>query len=115
MRVEIFKEEEFESVQGYKPIEQETACMKVRNEDKWLISTTDNTMISKLKRKFLESKGLWKAYKEITIDKQTKKEEITTYFFEVPKNAVAFRTGIKRETHLTEEQRKAVSERFKKK
>jgi len=115
MRVEIFKEEEFESIQGCKPIEQETACMKVRNEDKWLISTTDNTMISKLKRKFIESKGLWKAYKEITINKQTKKEEITTYFFEVPKNAVTFRTGIKRETHFTDEQRKAIGERFRKK
>lgn len=109
MRVEIFKEEEFEVLKGYKNFEQEIVCVKTRDEDKWEISVTDNTMLTKLRKRFLKSEGKWKAYKEVSSS-----GNIQCYYFDIPSNGISFKSGGRtKRTPMSEEQRKAASARMK--
>ena len=86
--------------------EQETTIVFTRNDTHMQIYTSDNTMLTKLKRLVKEDGGLWKCW----CAGLNSGGNPTGYFFEGPKNMLTLR-GKKRE--LTEEQKLASANRMK--
>mgnify|MGYP003332682184 CR=1 FL=1 len=100
--------------------EQETTINVNRSEDRMIIFTSDNTMLTKLKKKaFLlatddvEGGGQirqdWKCWEgSPNVD-----GEPTGYFFSAPKQLLSFRSEQRAERELTDEQREVLRNRMK--
>ena len=99
--------DEINTISGTSYEEQETCITYMHKDNTALISTNDNTVINKLKKKMQSSPNSYKCFIRCN------KENIDNYFFEVPKKLISFR-GDRPKRELTEEQRKAISERAKK-
>ena len=86
--------------------EQETTIVFTRNDTCMQIYTSDNTMLTKLKKLIKEDSGVWKCWcAGLNGDNNP-----TGYFFEGPKSMLTIRSK-KRE--LSEEQKESVRERFR--
>jgi len=83
--------------------EQETVVTYSRNDDKAVIYTTDSTVMTKLDK-------MGGVYKRVKESKESGVVVAVTY--EAPKRLISFRSKIMRR-NLTDEQRKALSERMK--
>ncbi len=84
--------DEIETVKCF-GVEQETIVSTTRNDDTMIIMSSDNTMITKLKKNLIDG-GEWKCY-EGGRDNQG---NILCYYFEAPKCMLSFRKAkIKRE------------------
>lgn len=94
--------------------EQETAINWMRNDDIALICTSDFTVVTRIAKAMAKDPDNYKCYYyETNRDKETGR--LGNYFFEVPKKLISFRA--ERDPNgpgMSEEQRKAVGERFKK-
>ena len=84
--------------------EQETSITFERNSDKMTIWTSDNTMVTKLKKLITKNP---QAYKLVSIS--TYEGQPVAYEIEAPKNFLTLKTG---ERTLTDEQRAALAERI---
>lgn len=89
---------------------QETNITWLRNDNKIVISTSDNTFITKMKSTMQRDPDNYKCYYyEGNIDKKTGK--VFAYVFEVDKKLLTFRVArITRE--LTDDERKQLAERL---
>lgn len=86
--------------------EAETTVCVGKNDKVITICSSDNTMITKIKRAALKNIGNWKCWE----GSRSSDGKLHSYFFEAPKKALSFRGGNKKE--MTEEARQAVRERF---
>ena len=106
--------EEIESVLCNRS-EQQTAVSWYRDDAKIVLCTSDNTMITKMRRYVEKNPDTYKCfYYETNRDLDTGK--LGNYFFEFPANCLSFRSGgakKRKPRAMSEEQRAAVSERFK--
>lgn len=92
--------------------EQETAINWLRDDDIAIVCTSDFTMVTKLSKAMAKDPDNYKCfYYECNRDKETGR--LGNYFFEVPKKLISFRAE-REGSPMSEEQRKAVGERFKK-
>ena len=95
--------------------EQETSINWLRDDELALICTSDYTMVTKIARAMAKDPENYKCYYyETNRDKKTGR--LGNYFFEVPKKLINLRSsaGKKKSNKVwTEEERKAVGERFK--
>ena len=85
----------------------ETVINFSRNDDVCNLYTTDNTIITKMKR-VMRKNSEYKCY----VNSVDTDHNPTSYCFEFPKKRLSFRTPIKR-NKMTEEQRKEARERFR--
>ena len=94
--------------------EQETSINWFRDDKIALICTSDYTMVTRIAKAMAKDPDNYKCYYyETNRDKKTGR--LGNYFFEVPKKLITFRAEReKRVTNYTEEQRKAIGERFRK-
>ena len=87
---------------------QETAINFCRDDDRMIISVSDNTMMTKLirvMRKNPEAFTIWEAGRDHN-------GYVGGYNIECSKNLLSLKSGKKKKREMTEEQRKAVRERF---
>lgn len=106
------KANEIKSVKVSKEF-QEVGIEYLRDEDIATMSVTDNTMVTKIKRLCSEAPDAYKCYVG-SYNPDT--GEPDSYIVKFPKNLLSFRKPSNRpKRQLTEEQRKAVGERFRKK
>lgn len=95
--------------------EQETAINWMRDDDIAVVCTSDYTVVTRIGRAMARDPENYKCYYyESNRDKQTGR--LGNYFFEIPKKLISFRAEKEKSTKapMTEEQRKAVGERFRK-
>ena len=95
--------------------EQETAINWMRDDDIATICTSDYTVVTRISRAMARDPKNYRCYYyESNRDKETGR--LSNYFFEIPKNLISFRSEREKSNkkELTDEQRKAVAERFRK-
>ena len=95
--------------------EQETCINWLRDDDIIQICTSDPTMVTKLAKMVEKDPESYKCfYYESNRDKDTGR--LGNYFFELPKKLLSFRTFSEKKSkrELSEEERKAIGERFRK-
>ena len=90
--------------------EREISIVKTAVDDVWSIYVSDNSMLTKIKRAMKQPGGerikCWEAGRVDGFP--------TGYFFEMPTECIAFKARKKtRKKPLTDEQRKAIGERFR--
>ena len=91
--------------------EQETAINWMRDDDIALICTSDYTVVTRISKAMAKDPDNYKCYYyESNRDKDTGR--LGNYFFEVPKKLISFRSE-RDGKPMSEDQRKAVGERFK--
>lgn len=95
------------TLMGNSSDEQETSIVFERNSDKMSIWTSDNTMVTKLKKLMTNNPKEYKLVSISTCDGQP-----VAYEFEAPKKLLTLKTNIPIPT-LTDEQRAAKAERMK--
>lgn len=95
------------TLMGNSSDEQETSIVFERNSDKMSIWTSDNTMVTKLKKLLTNNPKEYKLVSISTCDGQP-----VAYEFEAPKKLLTLKTNIPIPT-LTDEQRAAKAERMK--
>lgn len=95
------------TLMGNSSDEQETSIVFERNSDKMSIWTSDNTMVTKLKKLMTNNPKEYKLVSISTYDGQP-----VAYEFEAPKKLLTLKTNIPIPT-LTDEQRAAKAERMK--
>ena len=107
MTTKIVKPEEMVSVKC--EMESQELCINsYRDEDKMHISVTDNIMLTKIKRSAMKSPDLFHIEAQIN-----EKGEVEVYNITAPKKLLSIR-GVLSTRTLTEEQRRAASERMHK-
>ena len=95
--------------------EQETTINWMRDDDIAVVCTSDYTVVTRISKAMAKDPGTYKCYYyESNRDKQTGR--LGNYFFEIPKKLISFRSGSEKSNKapMSEEQRKAVGERFRK-
>ena len=90
--------------------EQEVTFSSYRGDNTIEVYASDNTWITKLKRAWAKNVDNWKCF--ATKDKEG---NVVGYFFEMPKNALSVKSGIKYTRNFSAEQLARVSEMGKKK
>ena len=90
--------------------EREVSLVKTAVDDVWSVYVSDNSMLTKIKRAMKQPGGerikCWEAGR---VDRFP-----TGYFFEMPAECISIRARKKtRKNPLTDEQRKAIGERFR--
>ena len=98
---------EVQTVKGIKSAERETSIHWSFKDDNVIVSTTDNTFITKMKRRLLSDPDHYKCFAF-----ENKDGTVDSYEFEFPLKCLSFRNFSKRS--MTEEQRKAVADRMRK-
>ena len=89
---------------------QETAINFMRDDNKMIISCSDNTMMTKFIRvikKNPDAFKIWEAGRDYN-------GFVDGYNIECSKTLLSLKSGKKKKREMTEEQRKAIGERFKK-
>ena len=95
--------------------EQETSINWMRDDTSAVICTSDYTVVTRIARAMARDPKNYRCYYyECNRDKETGR--LGNYFFEIPKKLVSFRADREKSAkkEMTEEQRKAISERFRK-
>ena len=92
-------------IKGLSSEEQETTVQMSRTEDVAYVWTSDNVVVTKIKKLMGRAPDQWKLVKIST----NAAGEPVGYFFECPKNLVGFRAPY----NMSDEDKKAKSERFK--
>ena len=90
--------------------EQEVTFSSYRGDNTIEVYASDNTWITKLKRAWARNVDNWKCF--ATKDKEG---NVVGYFFEMPKNALSVKSGIKHTRNFSAEQLARVAEMGKKK
>ena len=90
--------------------EQEVTFSSYRGDNTIEVYASDNTWITKLKRAWAKNVDNWKCF--ATKDKEG---NVVGYFFEMPKNALSVKSGIKYTRNFSAEQLARVAEMGKKK
>ena len=90
--------------------EQEVTFSSYRGDNTIEVYASDNTWITKLKRAWAKNVDNWKCF--ATKDKEG---NVVGYFFEMPKNALSVKSGIKYIRNFSVEQLARVAEMGKKK
>ena len=90
---------------------QEVAINFLRDDKIAVMTVTDNTMITKLKKLVEKDPDNYKCY---ICSRDPDTGEPHGYIFEFPKKCLSFRAVSTKKRTMTEEQRKAVAARFKK-
>ena len=90
--------------------EQETTVTMMRNENMVNIFTSDNTVITKLRKNVEMQPDAWNCYES----GRDNEGNVVGYFFTCPKRAISFRSGIKKKGRVfTDEEREQIRQRFK--
>lgn len=105
MEKKFILSDEIESIKCNDLDEAETTIVVERKSNTAQIYTSDNTMLTKLKKQMAQNPN-WKCWEA----GRNSNHEVTGYFFEVPKSAISIRTGNKRV--VSEEQIEATRKRF---
>lgn len=90
--------------------EQEVTFSSYRGDNTIEVYASDNTWITKLKRAWAKNVDNWKCF--ATKDSRGR---VVGYFFEMPKNALSVKSGIKKKMNFSAEQLARVAEMGKKK
>ena len=90
--------------------EQEVTFSSYRGDNTIEVYASDNTWITKLKRAWAKNVDNWKCF--ATKDREG---NVVGYFFEMPKNALSVKSGIKYTRNFSAEQLARVAEMGKKK
>ena len=90
--------------------EQEVTFSSYRGDNTIEVYASDNTWITKLKRAWAKNVDNWKCF--ATKDRDG---NVVGYFFEMPKNALCVKCGIKKKDNFSAEQLARVAEMGKKK
>lgn len=90
--------------------EQEVTFSSYRGDNTIEVYASDNTWVTKLKRAWAKNVDNWKCF--ATKDKEG---NVVGYFFEMPKNALSVKSGIKKRMNFSAEQLARVAEMGKKK
>ena len=90
--------------------EQEVTFSSYRGDNTIEVYASDNTWITKLKRAWAKNVDNWKCF--ATKDKEG---NVVGYFFEMPKNALSVKSGIKYTRNFSAEQLARVAEMGKNK
>lgn len=91
----------------YSSSDEAETTVNVSRADKFItIYSSDNVMITKIKRAALKNPENWKCWE----GSRSLDGKLHSYFFEAPRKALSFRSGNKKE--LTEEARQAARDRF---
>lgn len=90
--------------------EQEVTFSSYRGDNTIEVYASDNTWVTKLKRAWAKNVDNWKCF--ATKDKEG---NVVGYFFEMPKNALSVKSGIKKKMNFSAEQLARVAEMGKKK
>lgn len=98
-------------IRGISSDEVETIINFTKLEDKAIIYTTDNTVLTKLKKRIKSNPGEWKIVRMFTRVSDNGKSEITGVEISCPKKYISFKSYSRK---VSEEQKKLASERFKK-
>lgn len=94
--------------------EQETIVSFTRGEDVALITTTDPTVFTQLKKKVLTNPEEWELDSVTIRAGETNAFALSSATFACPKRLVSFRSKTGEGRRLTEEQKAAAAERLKK-
>lgn len=94
--------------------EQETIVSFTRGEDVALITTTDPTVFTQLKKKALTNPEEWELDSVTIRAGETNAFALSSATFSCPKRLVSFRSKTGEGRRLTEEQKAAAAERLKK-
>ena len=89
--------------------EQEVTFSSYRGDNTIEVYASDNTWITKLKRAWAKNVDNWKCF--ATKDKEG---NVVGYFFEMPKNALSIKSGVKKKVNFSEEHRAKIAEALKK-
>ena len=99
---------DIENVMVFDSDERETTINFSYNEDKATIYTSDNTVITKIKKCMIKDPKQWEC-----CEAGRANDRPTGYFFTTSKSNIRFRSLIEKEKkELTEEERKALGERL---
>lgn len=91
----------------YSSSDEAETTINVSRSDKFItIYSSDNTMITKIKRAAAKNPENWKCWE----GSRSPDGKLHSYFFEAPKKALSFRGGNKKE--MTEEARQAARDRL---
>lgn len=89
--------------------EQETIISFSRDDEEAEIYTSDNTVLTKLKKKLAKDPKNYLCYE----GPKDENDNVTGYFFKCPKKFIRFGTASNRKP-LSDSQKQAISDRFKK-
>ena len=93
--------------------EQETAINWMRDDDIAIVCTSDFTVVTRISKAMAKDPKNYRCYYyECNRDKETGR--LGNYFFEIPKKLISFHAKRESKNAMSEEQRKAVAERFRK-
>lgn len=98
-------------IRGVSADEVETIVTFNKLEGEAIIYTTDNTVLTKLKKNIKSNPDEWKLVRFSTHSSNDSENEITSVEVSCPKKYISFRSSKRR---ISEEQKKKASERFKK-
>lgn len=90
--------------------EQEVTFSSYRGDNTIEVYASDNTWITKLKRAWAKNVDNWKCFAT-----KDSRGSVVGYFFEMPKNALSVKSGIKKKMNFSAEQLARVAEMGKKK
>ena len=95
--------------------EQETSINWMRDDEYAVICTSDRTIVTKISRAMEKNPDIYRCYYYET--NRDEEGRLGNYFFELPKKLISFRSqkAPRPKRNLTDEQRKAIGERFRKK
>lgn len=106
-KMKIEKVEDIVAINGLKSFEQETSINFYRDSDIAIISTTDNTYMTKIKALFEKNS------KDYEIWANMSGNNVDSYTIKMPKKLVSLRVATK-SRNMTEEQKQAAAERMRK-
>lgn len=93
--------------------EQETAINWMRDDDIAVVCTSDFTVVTKISKAMAKDPKNYRCYYyECNRDNETGR--LGNYFFEIPKKLISFHAKRESKKTMSEEERKAVAERFRK-
>lgn len=98
-------------IRGISADEVETIVTFNKLEGEAIIYTTDNTVLTKLKRNIKLNPDEWKLVRFSTRSSNDGESEVTSVEVSCPKKYISFKSSKRK---MSEEQRKSASERFKK-
>lgn len=110
MKVKITDLENFKTIKGVPEEERETHINFLHKEQKCILYTRDNSVATKLKKKAMANMEEYEVYAQEETD-----GSIVSYEFMFPKKYLRFGTKSKKVSRTyTEEERKAIGDRFRK-
>lgn len=93
--------------------EQETSINWFRDDDIAVVCTSDFTVVTRISKAMAKDPKNYRCY-YYECNRDTETGRLGNYFFEIPKKLISFHAKRESKKTISEEQRKAIAERFRK-